>query len=656
MKKKVNSINNNYFLGGFIQDQFSDMKNNLGNSIMNTVSGVSNTVSGLLSSGNAKTDAITSGIASGLQTVGSAFGPIGSAAGAIAGALTKGVGAIIGSKGSVNTDTGEMTKGRGILGSINRDELEAQYRRVNQGISDQKQTALMQQEWAQEHGDNDFSLAAEGGIIPTTLAYLDDGELGRTPDGQLFEIPEEGKPTDSNLVKVPVGTQILSDKIKVPGTNKTFAERGKEIMKTNKYKGNDKYAENSKKLNERNAQIAYDNLLTLQESVKKNKKIKNNTNKYYTGTNGIADNRNAFMRFKDNMQSYVLNDTRKRYLNMPDSDVEVFNGKIIKPKQNALQYNKPQYYAERNLSLFDDGAAIESGLTRAGWSHGNNQSNTFDYVPELNFDFMNKKTGNKSNVNKKSTTTKGNTNTKQTVTPKFDPISKTTPSFAQSMPDMGKITDIQKQNWYNASKAINNPDSSKSTNNFDFSDLLGDLAGLVGPISNIASATPEKARVFTYTPQFAPTEYDITPMLREIDLSNAITRYNINRAGGAGTGANLAQAIQGQVARDRSIAQAYNMKNNIENERRARNTGIYNDWARYNTEAFHRGYVEDAQNRAAADQIRRTGIRDLSTALQTMSRDRRLAKRDQATLAAMEPFLQYGMTREQYQKLISLLS
>lgn len=530
MKKKVNSINNNYFLGGFIQDQFSDMKNNLGNSIMNTVSGVSNTVSGLLSSGNAKTDAITSGIASGLQTVGSAFGPIGSAAGAIAGALTKGVGAMIGSKGSVNTDTGEMTKGRGILGSINRDELEAQYRRVNQGISDQKQTALMQQEWAQEHGDNDFSLAAEGGIIPTTLAYLDDGELGRTPDGQLFEIPEEGKPTDSNLVKVPVGTQILSDKIKVPGTNKTFAQKGKEIMKSNKYKGKDKYAENSKKLNDWNNQAAYNELLTLQESIK-NKKQSKRIKKYQKGT---------------------------------------------------------------------------------------------DYIQS---------------------------------------ISRTIPNFSDLAYDKimsEPISENKKKNWFNSAKTIANKaianTNDNNINGFDLMDTIGDLAGLTGPIANIASATPEKAKVFTYTPQFTSTDYDITPMLREIDLSNAITRYNINKAGGAGIGANLAQAIQGQVARDRAISQAYNQKLNIENERKARNTNIYNDWARYDNQASYRGYVEDSQNRAAADQIRRTGIRDLSTALQTMSKDRRLTKRDQATLAAMEPFLQYGMTKEQYQKLISLLS
>lgn len=33
---------------------------------------------------------------------------------------------------------------------------------------------------------------------------------------------------------------------------------------------------------------------------------------------------------------------------------------------------RPQYYAERRLPLFEDGAGITSGLVRAGWSHGNN--------------------------------------------------------------------------------------------------------------------------------------------------------------------------------------------------------------------------------------------------------------------------------------------
>lgn len=43
-------------------------------------------------------------------------------------------------------------------------------------------------------------------------------------------------------------------------------------------------------------------------------------------------------------------------------------------KSNINNSNRrPQYYAERRLPLFEDGAGITSGLVRAGWSHGNNR-------------------------------------------------------------------------------------------------------------------------------------------------------------------------------------------------------------------------------------------------------------------------------------------
>lgn len=46
----------------------------------------------------------------------------------------------------------------------------------------------------------------------------------------------------------------------------------------------------------------------------------------------------------------------------------------INDKSNIDNGNRrPQYYAERRLPLFEDGAGITSGLVRAGWSHGNNK-------------------------------------------------------------------------------------------------------------------------------------------------------------------------------------------------------------------------------------------------------------------------------------------
>lgn len=64
------------------------------------------------------------------------------------------------------------------------------------------------------------------------------------------------------------------------------------------------------------------------------------------------------------------------------SDYTFRNGRW--PKNNNVNTNtnkpnidngnrRPQYYAERRLPLFEDGAGITSGLVRAGWSHGNNK-------------------------------------------------------------------------------------------------------------------------------------------------------------------------------------------------------------------------------------------------------------------------------------------
>lgn len=64
------------------------------------------------------------------------------------------------------------------------------------------------------------------------------------------------------------------------------------------------------------------------------------------------------------------------------SDYTFRNGRWFKNNTTNNNTNKsnidngnrrPQYYAERRLPLFEDGAGITSGLVRAGWSHGNNR-------------------------------------------------------------------------------------------------------------------------------------------------------------------------------------------------------------------------------------------------------------------------------------------
>jgi hypothetical protein len=62
------------------------------------------------------------------------------------------------------------------------------------------------------------------------------------------------------------------------------------------------------------------------------------------------------------------------------------NVNINTNKSNIDNGNRrPQYYAERRLPLFEDGAGITSGLVKAGWSHGNNKNITVDNtnIPNL---------------------------------------------------------------------------------------------------------------------------------------------------------------------------------------------------------------------------------------------------------------------------------
>lgn len=73
---------------------------------------------------------------------------------------------------------------------------------------------------------------------------------------------------------------------------------------------------------------------------------------------------------------------------------------------------RPQYYAERRLPLFEDGAGITSGLVRAGWSHGNDKDVSMNNtnIPSLSETKSNGKTPrggrSKSNQSTQSIPTK----------------------------------------------------------------------------------------------------------------------------------------------------------------------------------------------------------------------------------------------------------
>lgn len=256
----------------------------VGSMIGNATSGKKPTAAGVIG-----------GIGSGAAMGASIGGPWGAVIGGAIGGITSG----IGSGGSVNEQTGEYRDPSGIAGLFGHSKsyIRNKAGRIKNGIQARQMSEQVAADYYQENGYNELSLS-KGGVVPSTMAYLDDGEMLRMPDGTIGSIPEEGKPTDSNLLNVPVGTQVLSDKLKVPGTNKTFAEMGKKLMKKSNKKANNIYAENSQMLNERNNQITYQNLLEQQESIK-NKKTnkKQSIPTYEEGTSGVSGRKKVKLKY-----------------------------------------------------------------------------------------------------------------------------------------------------------------------------------------------------------------------------------------------------------------------------------------------------------------------------------------------------------------------
>lgn len=125
---------------------------------------------------------------------------------------------------------------------------------------------------------------------------------------------------------------------------------------------------------------------------------------------------------------------------------------------------RPQYYAERRLPLFEDGAGITSGLVRAGWSHGNNRgiSTNNTNIPSLSKTKSSGKTPrggrSKSSQSTQSTSTKTppiavynrNLPKIEANIPTTLPVSTSTPAKGTTSSDgkgQGKFKNITAADW-----------------------------------------------------------------------------------------------------------------------------------------------------------------------------------------------------------------
>lgn len=244
MKKKINKKNVPAYAFGM--DQLS---NYLGgaNVLGSAISGLS----GEGSTGDVAGSTI-GGIGSGAATGMTLGGPIGAAAGGVIGGLA------------------------GLFGARSRKKQMEQMRRRKETMNKTQlgmNTAANQT--AEYWDDNVLAYTYENGGILPDLAYVDNNEVIRGDDGTIMQVPNNRPGTDNHLIDASNLESVLSDKIKRPGTNKTFAQEGKKLTRMTKpSKGKDIFADNTNMLNKRNANFAYDNLLSEQEEVKDKKGIK----------------------------------------------------------------------------------------------------------------------------------------------------------------------------------------------------------------------------------------------------------------------------------------------------------------------------------------------------------------------------------------------
>lgn len=105
---------------------------------------------------------------------------------------------------------------------------------------------------------------------------------------------------------------------------------------------------------------------------------------------------------------------------------------------------RPQYYAERRLPLFEDGAGITSGLVRAGWSHGNDKgiSTNNTNIPSLSATKSSGKTPRRGRSKSSQSTQSVPTKTPPTAVynrnlPKIEASIPTTLSVSTSTPNQG---------------------------------------------------------------------------------------------------------------------------------------------------------------------------------------------------------------------------
>lgn len=582
----------------------------IGNNMLESAPDILNTLTTPFQKSNATTGGqaaaqSVSDIASGAATGFQVAGPIGAAVGA-------GIG-LIGRSGEEArmtsfTDYDEGSLGSGLIGAFGNRKLRRKRAAIKKNAYSNR-AAVQGTNYLQSEAYDDMigmntDTMANGGTS-SSLAYVDDGELIQTPDGSISKVPENNKPTDSNLVSLPEGSRVLSDKLKVPGRKETFAQLGEKMMAKKKSKYNDRFAENAAKLNEMNNNIIHDQLFAMQESVKQSKGIKPKTKQ---------------------IQAAALGDEIKPGLG--DRIVDA----IYNPNRKwgaGVQWGtgNNQWYHVPTASTTATASTSTPTRRRKATSTSTNTGLIDEGKPELPFTWY---------------------GTVNPLKPKHPELLTATNDEMAGLGDAltsqaDKVTTLPKSNAYNKPEPENNK--------FNWGSALSGIASLTPIMSNLFTGRPETVDTVynPYATSISNTmrrrRYDISPAIEDLNRNRATSNYNASQIN-TNTGANLAYRLQSAVNTDRAMASLRSQESNVNNQYLGDYANTMNSLGQQWVNATNIANEANAQNRATARNIRRAGLSQLSQWAQNRELMRNQRARDMEMWPLYQRFLQAGFTED----------
>lgn len=580
---------------------------------------------------------------SGADIAGSALG--GAAKGASVGsAILPGIGTAV---GGVVGGVGNLVSSIFRKNAINKQKrIKANAKEIAMGKGNA--ATLEQKYW----DDNSLAYTFENGGILPDLAYVDNNEVIRDDSGNIAQVPNSKPGTDNHLIDASNLESVLSDKIKRPGTNKTFAQEGKKLVNMTKgSKGKDRFARNADRLNQINANAMYEQLLTEQEAVKAKKGVKpkvkgipayedgkrsgiaqwlvDEFNSNQTGTTKSDAKKQAAKNILENGFTPIVN-----WLKSKSGDARAMDKTPYRRNYVTGSVDRDVTALQNFVPTFDNSVDAITGETIPV---GVNEP-IYD-LPEVPFPDAAPITKVKS-VRKHTPASKPAKATNSLNQAPLLDIEDFNPSLA-SDPIYAPLLSIEDFNPTLTPDEIKTP----SKSSFNFGSLSGLSPILYNWIQSRRRPETEDQVLNPYTGAInramASRKLNIEPTLAANRRSRAIARNNMARLN-PNTGMNLAygnQLATGEYAQNASV---YANRDNANNQYLGEYANMMNNLGQQYVQNTVLTNDLNARNRAAARNFGATAAGQLGQWSQTKEKMRNQARRDRQILPYLQNFLRYG--------------